>query len=47
MTLKQLGRLKTSVKGKDPALSINSEIAGEAQSEDAETAGEKRGIVRQ
>lgn len=47
VTTKHLRRLKTSVKGKDPELSANTERAVKPRGEDAETAGETRGIIRQ
>lgn len=45
--MKHLRGLKALVRGRDPAPCINTERAREARSEDAETAGERRGIVRQ
>lgn len=47
VTRKHLRKFKTLVKGKDPALRINTKRAGEMWSEDAETARERPGFVRQ
>ena len=47
VTMKYLRRLKTFIKGKNPALRTNTERVREARSEDAETTGERTGIIRQ